>query len=225
MEVPVTKLLDRIADAGGILYVLLAFGGFAFLVAPHLPGSLDLPEAVLAHLQAHPPTTAFWAGIWLEAAGLALLVLLAARIASRIRSAQPGWWLPSAAVGLAVAAFSVKVGSFAPGLSALETDRLDAQSVTALLSANDAAVGVSGAIDGAFVLLIGLGGLAVGGLPRWLSALAVVTGVAQVGSVAVPALGLLSVLFFVWAVVTSGWLLVRGGRVSTVDPHREPMPA
>jgi Domain of unknown function (DUF4386) len=212
----VTKLLDRIADAGGILYVLLAFGGFAFLVAPHLPGSLDSPEAVLAHLQAHPPTTVFWAGIWLEAAGLALLVLLAARIASRLRSAQPEWWLPSAAVGLAVAAFSVKVGSFAPGLSALETDRLDAQSVTALLSANEGAVGVSGAIDGTFVLLLGLGGLAVGGLPRWLSALTVVAGAGQLLSVAVPALGSLSLLFFVWALVASGWLLIRGNRTSSL---------
>jgi len=213
----VSKLLDRVADASGVLYVLLVFGGYVFLVAPFMPESLDSPDAAFAHLQSHPPTTAFWAGIWLEGAGLAVLVLFAARIAARIRTAQPGWWLPSAALGLAVAASTVKIGSFAPGLAALEIDRLDAQSVTTLLSANDAAVGVSGALDGAFVLLLGLGALAVGGLPRWLAALTAVAGAGQVLSVAVPALDSLSLLFFVWALVSSGWLLVRGTRSGSTD--------
>lgn len=217
-----TKLLDRIADAGGILYVLLAFGGFAFLVAPHMPESLDSPDAVLAHLEAHPPATGFWTGLWLEAAGLTALVLLAARIASRIRRADPGWWLPMAAVGLAVAAFAVKVGSFAPGLAALEIDRFDAGTATALLGVNDAAVGVTAALDGAFVLLLGLGALASGGLPRWLAAATVGTGLAQLLSVAVPGLGLLSLVFFVWALLVSGWLLARGQRVA---PTTVPVPA
>lgn len=208
--------LDRLADAGGILYLLLAFGGFAFLVAPHLPPSLDDPDAVLVHLQANPPTAALWAGLWLEAAGLAALVLLAARIASRIRSAQPGWWLPSAVVGLAVAAFAVKVGSFAPGLAALEID--DATTATALLSVNDAAVGVTSALDGAFAVLLGLGTLAAAALPRWLSALTVAAGLGLLGSVAVPALGALSLLFLVWALAVSGWLLARGSRVPV--PYR-----
>ena len=215
-----SKFLDRVADAGGILYVLLVFGGYVFLVAPFMPESLDSPDAAFAHLQAHPPTTAFWAGIWLEGAGLAVLVLFAARIAARIRTAQPGWWLPSAALGLAVAASTVKIGSFAPGLAALEIDRLDAQSVTTLLSANDAAVGVSGALDGGFVLLLGLGALAVGGLPRWLAALTLAAGLGQALSVAVPALDSLSLLFFVWALVASGWLVVRDSR--TARPAPEP---
>lgn len=218
-----SKLLDRIADAGGILHVLLVFGGFAFLVAPHMPESLDSPEAVLAHLEAHPPTTAFWAGMWLEGAGLLALVLLAARIASRIRHLQPGWWLPSAAVGLAVAGVTVKVGSFAPGLAALETDRFDAATVTALLSVNDAAVGVGAALDGAFVLLLGLGAVAVRALPRWLSASTVAAGLAVLVATAVPVVGVLHLASYVWLLVVSGWLLVRGGR--TTAPAAEPVVA
>jgi hypothetical protein len=213
----VSKILDRVADAGGILHVLLVFGGFAFLVAPHLPPSLDEPDAVLAHLQAHPPTTAFWAGLWLEGAGLAVLVLLAARIASRIRSAQADSWIPAAVVGLAVAAATVKIGSFAPALAALEIDRFDAPTVTALLSINDAAVPVAGALDGGFVLLLGLGALAV--LPRWLSALTVLAGLGTLLSVAVPALDLLLLLFYVWLLTVSGWLLARGGRTATTAPE------
>ena len=207
-----SKVLDRIADAGGILHVLLVFGGFAFLVAPHMPESLDDPDAALAHLQAHPPTTAFWAGIWLEGAGLLVLVLLAARIASRIRGAQPGWWLPAAAVGVAVAGVTVKTGSFAPALAALEIERFDAATVTALLSINDAAVPVAAALDGAFVLLLGLGALAVGGLPRWLAALTAAAGAGVLVGTAVPALGMLHLLFYIWLLVVSGWLLTRGSR-------------
>lgn len=209
-----SKLLDRVADAGGILHVLLAFGGFAFLVAPHLPPSLDEPDAVLAHLTAHPPTAAFWAGMWLEGAGLAALVLLAARLASRIRGLQPGWWLPSAALGLAVAAFAVKVGSFAPGIAALEIERFDAGTVTALLSVNDAAVGVSGALDGAFVLLLGLGAVTVRALPRWLSVSTVVAGLGVLVATAVPAVGVLHLMLYVWLLVVSGWLLARGERMA-----------
>ena len=211
-----SKVLDRIADAGGILYVLLVFGGYVFLVAPHMPESLDSPDVALAHLQSHPPTTAFWAGLWLEAAGLLMLVLLAARIASRIRGAHPGWWLPSAALGIAVTGVTVKVGSFAPALAALETDRLDATTVTALLSINDASVGVAGALDGAFVLLLGLGALAVRALPRWLAALTLVAGLAQLASIAFPALGSLQLVLFVWLLAVSGWLLVRGARMPAV---------
>jgi hypothetical protein len=214
----VSKILDRVADAAGILHVLLVFGGFAFLVAPHMPESLDSPAAALAHLQAHPPTASFWAGTWLEGAGLLALVLLAARIASRIRAAQPGWWLPAAAVGLAVAACTVKIGSFAPGLAALETDRYDAGTVTALLGINDAAVPVAAALDGAFVLLLGLGMLAVGALPRWLSVTTVVTGVAVLAATAVPALDSLLLVFYAWAVAVSGWLLMRSGRGAESAP-------
>ena len=212
-----SKVLDRVADAGGILHVLLAFSGYAFLVAPHLPASLDEPDAVLAHLHAHPPTTAFWAGLWLEGAGFAALVLLAARLASRIRGAEPGWWLPSAVLGVAVAAFTVKVGSFAPGLAALQVHRFDAPTVTALLSANDAAVGVTAALDGAFVVLLGLGALAVRALPRWLSALTVAAGLALLAATAVPLLAAAELLFLVWLLAASGWLLARGSR-TTAEP-------
>lgn len=212
-----SKALDRVADAGGILHVLLVFGGYVFLVAPLMPQSLDSPDAALAHLRAHPPTAAFWAGIWLEGAGLLALVLLAARVAARIRTAGPGWWLPASAVGVAVAAVTVKVGSFAPGLAALEVDRFDAGTVTALLSINDAAVPVAAALDGTFVLLLGLGASAVRALPRWLATATVVAGLGQLLSVAVPALDSLQLLFLVWLLAISGWLLLRGSRAVGAD--------
>lgn len=213
-----SKVLDRVADAGGILYVLLGFSGYAFLVAPHLPSSLDDPDAVLASLRSSPPGAPFWAGMWLEGAGLAALVLFAARMAARLRGVRPGWWLPSSVGGLAVAAFAVKVGSFAPAMAALRSDSLDAGTATALLTVNDAAAGLTAALDGAFVLLLGLGALAARTLPPWLSAATVLAGTAMLVATAVPALAVLELLFLVWVLTASGWLLARGSRAAAPAP-------
>ncbi|MCW2740831.1 MAG: hypothetical protein JWR45_1253, partial [Blastococcus sp.] len=127
---------------------------------------------------------------------------------------QPDWWLPSAVVGLAVAGCTVKVGSFAPGLAALEVDRFDARTITALLRINDAAVPVAAALDGTFVLLLGLGALVTGALPRWLSAFTAVAGAGLLLATAVPVLDALQLIFYVWALVVSGWLLARGSRTT-----------
>jgi hypothetical protein len=217
----VTTLLDKVADAGGALYAVLTISGYAFLVAPHMPDSLESPEAVVAHLEANPPTAAFWAGIWIEGAGLLALVLFAARIAARVGAQRPGWWLPATGLGVAVGAFAVKVGSFAPGLAALDLDRYDASTVTALLGINDVASEVSGVLDGVFVLVLGLGAAATGVLPRWLTALTLLAGGGLIAASAVAALDSLQLLFLVWLLVLSGWLLARGGRVAAV---RSPEP-
>ena len=212
-----SKILDRVADAAGILYFVLVAVGYMVLVSPFMPESLDSPDAVVAHLEAHPPTAALWTGVWLEGLGLAMLVLLAARLAGRIRAVDPAGWLPSAAVGLAVAGFTVKFASFAPSLAALDVDRYDAGTVTALLGVNDAAYDLSWALDGAFALLLGLGAMATRALPGWLAGLTTAAGVAALVGIAVPAtFEVLQFVFLIWVLVVSGWLLARGTRPSAV---------
>jgi hypothetical protein len=49
----------------------------------------------------------------------------------------------------------------------------------------------------------------------------VTAGAGQMLSVAVPALDSLSLLLYVWALVASGWLLVRGSRTA---PSASPEP-
>jgi hypothetical protein len=215
----VSKLLDRFADACGILFVLLVGVGFIAFVAPHTPESLADPEAVVQHLRAHPPTTTFWLGVAMEGAGLVALTVLAARLAARIRAAAPSSWVPAAVVGIAVGAMTVKLSSFAPGLAALDLDRYDAGTVTALLAINDAAFDVSWALDGAFVLLLGLGALATDALPRWLAGWATLAGAAILVGIAVPSVfDTFQLIFILWVLVTSGWLLVRGGRRPAPEP-------
>ncbi|TFV89847.1 DUF4386 family protein [Blastococcus sp. CT_GayMR16] len=216
-----SKILDRVADAGGILFVLLTGVGYIALVGPSMPESLESPTAVVDHLQAHPPTAAFWAGVWMEGAGLAALVLLAARLAARLRATDPSAWTPAAVVGLAVAGFTVKIGSFAAGIAALDVDRYDAGTVTALLGLNDASFDVAWAVDGAFALLIGLAALTGTAMPRWLAGFAVVAGLAVLVGLAGGSLfDALQPVFLLWLLVTSGWLLARGNR--TVPSAPEP---
>jgi hypothetical protein len=216
----VSKILDRIADAGGLLFIALLTVGYAAFVAPHMPESLTAPEEVARHLRDHPPTTAFWLGVWMEAAGLVALVLLAGRLAARIRVAAPTSWVPSAVVGLAVAGMTVKLSSFAPALAALHVDRYDAGTLTALLDVNDAAFGLAWALDGAFALLFGLGALAARALPRWLAGWGAIAGAAVLTGIAVPGLfGTLQLVFLIWLLVASGWLLVRGGRTAATAPE------
>jgi Domain of unknown function (DUF4386) len=209
----VSKILDRIADAGGILFVILVGVGYIGLVAPHIPQSLASPSAVQTYLIAHPPTVSFWVGAWMEGVGLVALLLLATRLASRLRTVDPAGWLPSAVVGLAVASCTVKLASFAPSLAALHVDRYDARTVTALLDMNDAAFNVSWALDGAFALLLGAGALAARALPRWLAVLGALAGAGVMMGIAVPPVfdGAQPV-FLIWLLATSGWLLARGSR-------------
>ena len=215
-----SKILDRVADAGGILFVLLVGVGFIAFVAPFVPESLADPDAVASHLRDHPPTTTFWLGVWMEAAGLVMLVLFAARVSARIRAGSPSSWVPSAVVGLAVAGMTIKLSSFVPALAALHVDRYDAGTLTALLDINDAAFDVSWALDGAFALLLGLGALATRALPPWLAGWGAVAGAGVIAGIAVPALfDTLQLVFLVWLLATSGWLLARGGRtVPTPEP-------
>jgi len=209
----VSRFLDRVADAGGVLYLLLAGVGYGVLVSPVVPQALTSPPAVLAQLRDHPPTATFWVGVGMEAVGLACLLLFAARLAGRIRLADPAGWAATAVVGLAVAAFAVKLASFAPVLAALHASRYDAGTVTSLVDTNDMAEVVSTALDAGFVLLAGLGALSARALPRWLAGFALLAGVAMLIGVAVPALfDSLQLVLFLWLVTASGWLLLRGSQ-------------
>ena len=101
-------------------------------------------------------------------------------------------------------------------MSATASSPLPASPTTsrsARLAVNDAAFGVSWALDGAFVLL-GLGALATRALPRWVAGWAAFAGAAGLVGLAVPALfDVLRLAFITWALAASGWSLLRGSPV------------
>ncbi len=210
-----SKVLDRIADASGILFLLLVGVGYAAFVAPFSPETLTSPSDVVAFLDSHPVDWRFSVGVAMEFVGLLALVLFATRLAGRIRAATgPDNWMPAAVVSLAVLSAAVKLASFGPGLVARQhTDRYDAGTVTALFDLNEAAYDLSWALDGAFVLFLGVAALAAGSMPRWLAGWAVIAGVAIELGLAVPAMfDNLQLIFLLWLVVASSWALRDGIR-------------
>jgi hypothetical protein len=220
----VSRVLDRVGDAGAVLYLVLAGVGYGGLVSQTMPQDLTDPAQVLAHLRSHPAGTAFWVGVFLESLGLVCLLLFAARLAGRIRTVPETGWLGGAALGLAVAGFAVKFASFPTALAALHAARYDASTVTALLDSNSLSDTVSTALDAAFVLLVSLGALSARVLPRWLAGAGVVAALVMLVGVAVPGLfDSLQLVFFLWLVTTSGWLLFRGSRRRADEPV--PVPA
>ncbi|MGZ4617271.1 MAG: hypothetical protein ACXV5Q_01285 [Frankiaceae bacterium] len=214
------RALDRLADAGGLLYVVLAGVGYGALVAPSLPDMNASPAAMRAHLLAHPVGASFWTGVALESAGLFLLLAFAFRVATRIRRFGTDSWLPPAIGGLAVASFTIKVASFATALTAVHAARYGTDSIGALFGVNDVSDTLANAVDATVVLLIGTAAWSFrGALPRWIAGSAVAAGAALLTGVAVPALfDTLQLLLLLWLVTTSSWLLLRGERRPKVSP-------
>ncbi len=86
-----STILDRIADASGIMFLLLVGVGYAVFVAPFSPPSLGSPAEVVTFLDTHPLDWRFPVGVAMELIGLLALVVFAARLAGRIRAVtEPG---------------------------------------------------------------------------------------------------------------------------------------
>ena len=159
----------------------------------------------------------------MEFLGLLVLVAFAIRLADRIRLyAGPNSWTPTAVVALAVLSAAVKVASFGPGLVArLHWQRYDPSTVTAMFDLNEAAYDVSWALDGLFVMMVGIAAVAAGGMPHWLAGWAVVAGLAVEVGLGAPALfESLQTVFLLWLLVASGWA-VRDSMRNPADVRAE----
>ena len=223
-----STILDRIADASGIIFLLLVGVGYAVFVAPFSPQSLGSPAEVVTFLDTHPLDWRFPVGVAMELIGLLALVVFAARLAGRIRAVSgPGSWTPAAVVAFAVLSAAVKVASFGPALVARQhTQRYDSGTITALFDLNEAAYDLSWALDGIFVIMLGLAALAAGAMPRWLAAWAIIAGAGIEVGLAVPALfNNLQLIFLVWLVAGSGWALRDGLRPAPVARQDAPAAA
>ena len=210
-----STILDRIADASGIMFLLLVGVGYAVFVAPFSPPSLGAPAEVVTFLDTHPLDWRFPVGLAMELIGLLALVVFAARLAGRIRAVtKPESWTPATVVAFAVLSAAVKIASFGPALIARHhTDRYDSGTITALFDLNEAAYDLSWALDGIFVIMLGLAALAARAMPRWLAGWAIIAGVTIEMGLAVPALfDNLQLVFLLWLIAASSWAIRDGLR-------------
>ena len=147
---------------------------------------------------------------------------------ARIRAARPASWVPSVVVGLAVAGMRRQAGVVRAGTRRPARRPVRRRHAHRTARHQRRAVRPGWALDGAFALLLGLGALATAPchagsrrsacrrreLPCW-------------SAIAVPALfDTLQLVFLVWLLATSGWLLVRGEPGGDPNPvRRQPEPA
>lgn len=216
-----SKVLDRVADASGLVFLVLVGVGYAAFVAPFSPPSLESPDSVVQFLDTHPVDWRFGVGVAMEFVGLLALLVFATRLAGRLRAVdRPEGWAAAAVVAIAALSAAVKVASFGPGLVGRQHyERYDSQTVTAMFDLNEAAYDLSWALDGVFMLLLGVAALALGSMPRWLAGWALVAGAAIEVGIAVPALfDNLQLAFLLWLVVASVWSL----RTATPTDARTP---
>jgi hypothetical protein len=199
--------------------------GYAAFVAPFSPPSLESPRDVVQFLETHPVDWRFGLGLTMEFVGLLALLIFAARLAGRIRAVdRPDGWTAAAIVSLAALSAAVKVGSFGPGLVGRQHhERYAPETVTAMFDLNEAAYDLSWALDGVFLLLLGAAALAVGGMPRWLAAWALIAGAAIEVGIAVPAMfDNLQLVFLLWLVAASIWALRAPTRTATTAQRTTP---
>ena len=111
-----SKVLDRVADASGLVFLVLVGVGYAAFVAPFSPPSLDSRTSWWSSSDTHPVDWRFRVGLAMEFVGLLALLVFAARLAGRMRAVdRPDSWAAAAVVSIAALSAAVKVASFGPG--------------------------------------------------------------------------------------------------------------
>lgn len=200
--------ITRLAAASGAAYVLLVILPDAIFGHGTSP---SLEEGRAAHarwIADHPFGTGDWAVVYAEMLGLLMFVVFVATLAALLRreEGEPGIFSSIALAGGLMSA-AVKLASVAPLVAVYwrASDGWDPQLVTALIDMNDAAFGLTWALNG--VMLLGAGAVLVRSrlLPRWLSWGALVLGVAMpLGLLAPFSIGILPFLLgLLWTLIAS----------------------
>ena len=154
-----SKLLDRIADASGLVFLLLRGRGLRSLRGAVLPADPGVPRPRSCSSSTPTPST----GASASACDGVRRPNGPARLRGPPRRSDPGV-RPTRRLGrgrgVSIAALSaaVKVASFGPGLVGRQHhERYDPETVTAMFDLNEAAYDLSWALDGVFLLLLGHG--------------------------------------------------------------------
>lgn len=161
----------RLCALGGIAYVVLVvLGNDVVSGASNAPDWTASPTAVVAWLRAHPPTTQWYVGGFLELLGLLAFVVFVATLWSVFREAD-GDSSPLAATvfGAGLISAAIKIGSAPPLLEAMtRAKHIDPQLAAALVDMNGFAFALTWAIDGLVLAAAGAVVLRTHILPRWL---------------------------------------------------------
>jgi hypothetical protein len=211
------RWLPRLAASSGLLSVILVVLREPRGSDPNAPDLTSSGQSIVRYAAGHPPGP-----VWLTLLALILLLIFAAVLYGRLRSAEqaPGAVATGVLVG-GVLAVSLKIASF-PAVMVLYSrgGETDPAAAYALMAMNDYSFMFS-LVGQAFMLVaVGVGGLLYGGIPRWLAATGGVVGVALFVNAAVNLstgneFFVSELLFLLWVVVASITLMIRLGAPSS----------
>jgi hypothetical protein len=220
-----TRTIGRLGAAAGAAYVILAIAGDSLGGSGDSP-ALGSPAAKYAHwLATSSPSTAGYAGAFLELIALLCFVVFAAALYDVLRRAErERTWLPAAAFGAGLLSAAIKLGAAPPMLAAFSLRHdIDPQLAKALVEINDYAFLLTWAADALMLGAVAACSLRAAVLPRWLAIAAavlapVLLACVAAGNAAPPfgfLLGLLWILAASVALARPGYAL---GQRSSVQP-------
>lgn len=214
------SMSTRIAAAFGLLSVIVMLGGLSVHGYPDIGAT---GKAIELWANTTNPRQ-FTIGIYIESLGGVLSFLFAAWLWSVARDAEGGsGWLSTA--GFAAAALHLVGGQVSNGTwwAVLDSGRrgADAQTLAGLRDIAQHTFDLTLGLTGVFLILVGYVLFSTRALPRVIGASAVVLGVGGL----IPGAMEVYLLYFLWTVVVSLYLLIRPGAVAVVrEPSTSGMP-
>lgn len=221
------KDLQKLGGFAALIEAVTFIVGFALLVtvlAPPADSDRD-PGLYVAFLADKHAVAQLWNFIIYVIFGV-VLVVLALALHERLRAGAPALMPIATAFGLIWAGLVIATGMVANiGIDAVvdraATDPVAAASIwLALEPVQEGLGGGNEIVGGLWVLLVSWAALRAGGLPRLLSLLGVVIGVAGVLT-SIPALAVLAAIFGLGLIVWFAWLgvvMVRANSDQAVEP-------
>jgi hypothetical protein len=205
----------RVAAALGLLSIILSFVGFVIHGYPAMGAS----GKAIVHWATTTDGQRFAFGIYVEALGYLLFLPFAAWLWSVARGAENGWgWLASAGFGAATLYVGISIMDNGIWSSLLDGARhgTDPQTLASIRDIAEYIFLSTYLFVGLFLVLTGYVLFRIRALPRWMGATAAVIGL---GLLVPPLADFTSLLFWLWTVVVSLYLLARPSAVASV---REP---
>jgi hypothetical protein len=219
-----TRLIARLGASSGIAYVGLIVIAGQVGPAAGIPATNASSQTIGAYIAHHPPSTAQWAGVYLEVLALLAFVVFVGYLWHVLRDAErDGGWLAGVALSGGLLSAAIKLASLPAALAALyrAQDEISPQVAAALIDMNNIAFALTWATTALMLSATAGVALRTGVLPRWLGwsafwiAVGLLASLPFFASIEPPTF----LLALIW-IIAASLVLIRRVDTSDVAPAR-----
>src|SRR4051812_15440909 len=216
------RLMARLGAGSGIAYVGLIVTAGQLGPAASIPATNASPHTIGTYITHHPPSTAQWAGVYLEVLALLAFVVFVGYLWHVLRDAERDTgWMAGVALSGGLLSAGIKLASLPAALAGLyrADDGISPQLATALIDMNNIAFALTWATTALMLAATAGVALRTGVLPRRLSwsAIAIAVGLLASLPFAASTEPPTFLLALIWIIAASVVLLRR---VDTPAPAR-----